>query len=162
MTDVLEADCTDTVAGHSWRVVFCDPEPLDPACASWRERAFNAVLKILAPGFRHCFLMRALRTGRGDTAGWLIVNPNAARLDIFEVSDGDGGDRGYGTYIDRLARSGAVHVLDLPQRYPAAVTLRPWFSCVEVVKHTTGVKPPFWVVTPRQLYRWIRANGPDV
>ena len=165
MTDIAgaEVDRTDQDEmgrGHSWRVVFCDPEPLDPACSGWRERLFHAVLLVLKPGFRHCFLMRALRLGAGSPAGWLIVNPNAARLDIFEVADGEGG--GYGAYVDGLARSGAVHVLDLPQRYPATLALRPWFSCVEVVKHATGLKPPFWVLTPRQLYRWARANGPGV
>lgn len=157
MTDIFKPDDEGTVPGPSWRVVFCDPEPLDPACSGWRERFFHAVLHILKPGFRHCFLMRALRFETGGEAGWLIVNPNSARLDIVEVADGGSG---YGAYVDRLARSGMVHVLDLPQRHPETLALRPWFSCVEVVKHVTGIKPPCWVVTPRQLYRWVQANGP--
>lgn len=157
MPDIFKADKDGSVPGPSWRVVFCDPEPLDKARSGWRERLFHAGLQILTPGFRHCFLMRALRVETGGRAGWLIVNPNTARLDIFEVTDGGGG---YGAYVDRLARAGTVRVLDLPQRYPETLALRPWFSCVEVVKHVTGIKPPFWVLTPRQLYRWVRANGP--
>jgi len=161
MTDIFSTERNAIGGDLSWRVVFCDPEPLDPACSGWRERLFHAVLHILTPGFRHCFLMRAVRMEAGKTAGWLIVNPNAARLDIFEVTDGDGGGNGgsgYGAYLDRLTLTGRVHTLDLPQRYPEALALRPWFSCVEVVKHVTGMKPPFWVVTPWQLYRWIRAQ----
>ena len=141
-----------------WRIVFCDPEPLDAATATWRDRLFDRLLRLLEPGFRHCFLMRRFGAEAGRPAGWLVVNPNSARLDIFETADAGGG-AGYGAYVDGLRRTGRVHVLDVPQQYPSALALRPWFSCVEVVKHATGLKPPPWVVTPRQLYRWGRRNG---
>lgn len=159
-------ETVNTVANPSnteiqWRLVFCDPEPLDGLQDRWAERLFYHLLGVLKPGFRHCFLMRRIdRPEIGSGKEWLIVNPHGARLDIFTAEDGGPGDVGYGAYIDGLVRSGTVRVLDLPQLYPDGLALRPWFSCVEVVKHATGLRPPFWVLTPWQLYRWlIQAGG---
>ena len=152
MTDRFETEGSVACAALSWRIIFCDPEPLDPETCGWRERAFYRSLHLLKPGFRHCFLMRPLAA---DDGGWLIVNPNSARMDVFEVLDNGDGTSGYAAYVNRLARAGKVRVLDVPQLYPAGLVLRPWFSCVEVVKHATGLRPPVWVLTPWQLYRWI-------
>ena len=162
MTDMAGLDGFAAAGEPVWRVVFCDPEPLDAETCGRCARLFDAALRLLAPGCRHCFLMRRLA---GAGRRWRIVKPHSARLDIFELREEGDDDpmaeaRGYAAYIDRLARSGAVRCRDIPQAYPSSIALRPWFSCVEVVKHATGIKPPFWVVTPRQLYRWLGAPGP--
>ncbi len=159
MTDLFDRQGSGETDGLSWRLVFCDPEPLDAGSNGWRERLFHRLLCLMKPGFRHCFLMRRSTADADGPGGWLIVNPHAARLDIFEVADTAGRESGYGAYLDRLARAGRVHVLDVPQLYPSSLALRPWFSCVEVVKHVTGLKPPGWVITPGQLYGWVRRHG---
>lgn len=159
MTEPSGGEPSNDAVAPCWRLVFCDPEPIDGDSASCRERLFDRVLRLLKPGFRHCFLMRRMTAERGAPSGWLVVNPHAARMDILEVVDDGDGVGGYGAYVDHLARAGRVSVLKVPQRYPATLALRPWFSCVEVVKHVTGLKPPVWVVTPWQLYRWIGRAG---
>jgi len=160
MTDPFDKQDPREAEALSWRVVFCDPEPVDPDRDGWWERLFHRLLCLLKPGFRHCFLMRRLTADAGGSGGWLIVNPHSARLDILEVADTGSGENGYGAHVAHLAGTGRVHVLDVPQLYPSSLALRPWFSCVEVVKHVTGLKPPRWVVTPGQLYDWVRRYGP--
>ena len=98
-------------------------------------------LRVLRPGFRHCFV--ALNDGRH----WLVVDPLAPFTDVAVLdlpADYDLPDwfRGLGfTVVPARLRRGLTR--------PA-----PWgpATCVEAVKRVLGLHAPF-VLTPWQLYR---------
>ncbi|MGQ9371002.1 hypothetical protein [Azospirillum sp. ST 5-10] len=102
-------------------------------------------LRLLRPGFRHCFVV--LNDGRH----WVIVDPLApftevAVLDLPAGFDLPGWFRGIGlTPVAAGLRRGL--------RRPA-----PWapFTCVEAVKRVLGLHAPL-VLTPWQLYRRLAA-----
>lgn len=101
-------------------------------------------LRLLRPGFRHCFA--ALR----DQAGWTLVEPLSGRL--------------------LVTRAGLSADFDLPGFYrraglavvgpfrPGPPAARGWFpemgpySCVKVCRALMGVAAP-WAITPHGLYR---------
>ncbi|WP_247883246.1 hypothetical protein [Azospirillum brasilense] len=98
-------------------------------------------LRLLKPGFRHCFAL--LHDGRR----WVIVDPlspftDVSVLDLPASFDLPGWYRGLGMAVTpALVRRGLTR--------PA-----PWgpFTCVEAVKRLLGLHAP-GVLTPWQLYR---------
>ncbi len=98
-------------------------------------------LRILRPGFRHCFVILC------DEDHWILLDPMSSHLEISlhsvsEEFDLLGGLAGQGylivpAYIDRTRCKPA----------PAMI-----FSCVEAVKRVIGMHDRF-VITPWQLYR---------
>jgi hypothetical protein len=102
-------------------------------------------LRLLRPGFRHCFV--ALDDGRH----WVVVDPLAPFTDVSVLDVPAGWDvpgwfRGLGmTVVPAPVRRGLTR--------PA-----PWapFTCVEAVKRVLGLHAPF-VLTPWQLYRRLTA-----
>lgn len=104
-------------------------------------------LRLLAPGFRHCFVVL------GGPAGWLQVDPLSNRTDIVPLdlaADADPAPlyraEGFTVVRTRLAE---------PPRRPA-----PWrpFTCVEAVKRILGLHAPA-VITPWQLFRYLQKIG---
>lgn len=127
--------------------------PAMPAVAAYVvfcARTDLAWLRVLRPGFRHCFL--ALNDGRH----WLTLDPLA-------------------TYTE-VAVQPVPADFDLPDWYraeghivvPAAVDRgrarpAPWapYTCVEAVKRALGIHDR-WLLTPYQLYRHLRRRAaPD-
>lgn len=98
-------------------------------------------LKILKPGFRHCFaLMR-------DDARWLLIDPMLHKMDINAASCAHDFDLpGY------LRRQG-YRVVRAPAFSPERRMCFPApFTCVEAMKRLIGLQD--WrVFTPWQLYR---------
>jgi hypothetical protein len=123
-----------------------DDNPYDEAIVVFSGRTDLPLLKLLRPGFRHCFAV----VQSTDTC--LLVEPLAHRLEItahpqLTIKD----------LTDAYRRLGlrVVHVHPEPVfRRPAHC--RP-FSCVELVKRLLGLRLPF-VVTPWQLYRQLNLN----
>nr|CAX83839.1 uncharacterized protein [uncultured bacterium] len=111
----------------------------DEAWVGFRNNTGLAWLKLLKPGFRHCFLL--LRKG----GQWVVYDPlsHHTRIDLVEA--------GY-ELLDVFSEEGCRLIpaeIDVPQL--AAAPWRP-YSCVEAVKRALGLKAG-WVLTPWQLYR---------
>ncbi|WP_207460172.1 hypothetical protein [Azospirillum sp. SYSU D00513] len=106
-------------------------------------------LRLLRPGFRHCFV--ALNDGRR----WIVLDPLApfTEVTVLDVPPGydlPGWFRAHGlTVAPAAVRRGLTR--------PA-----PWapFTCVEAVKRVLGLHAPT-VLTPWQLYRHLTRAGPD-
>jgi len=104
-------------------------------------------LRLLRPGFRHCFVVL------GSPDGWVSLNPMAHRTDLTVLSvptdfDLAGWYRGQGLTVVET-------VPYLPPRRQA-----PWrpYSCVEAVKRVLGIHDGF-VLTPWQLFRYLENRG---
>jgi len=106
-----------------------------------------AWLRILRPGFRHCFLVLA------DGPHWVTMDPLSAFTDIAVQpvpADFD--------LPEHLRARGLTVVparVDRSRRRPA-----PWgpFTCVEAVKRALGLADRR-IVTPYQLYRRLDARA---
>jgi len=133
MTIVPENDGNQTFSGRAL-VIFSG-------------RADLRWLRLLRPGFRHCFVV--LET----PGGWISLNPMAHRTDLAVLSVPTGYDLA-GWY-----RAQGLTVLEtvphLPPRRQA-----PWrpYSCVEAVKRVLGIHDGF-VLTPWQLFRHLENKG---
>lgn len=98
-------------------------------------------LRLLKPGFRHCFI--ALSTPEA----WVVIDPQSDRTDVTVVPAGPDYDlaafyRGIGLVVVTCAPPGRVR---------RAAPWRP-YSCVEAVKRILGIHAGF-ILTPWQLYR---------
>jgi hypothetical protein len=100
-------------------------------------------LKLLRPGFRHCFVL----VRRRDC--WVIYDPLSHRTNLAVIA---------GPSLGELAewyRVRGLQVLETTVR-PApmrSAPLRP-FTCVEAVKRVLGIHAP-WITTPWQLYCFL-------
>lgn len=101
-------------------------------------------LRLLKPGFRHCFV--ALKS----PCGWVVVEPLSHRTEIFLVDPA----------LD-LARWYRQHGLTVVEVVPTAPHARtaPWrpYSCVESVKRILGIQAGS-VLTPWQLFRFLEQS----
>lgn len=100
-------------------------------------------LRLLRPGFRHCFALL-----RPD-CGWILYQPLSHYTDIVPLGlppevDLAGWYRQHGFVVVPTRRRP-------PPKRPA-----PWgpYSCVEAVKRLLGIHSS-WVLTPWQLYRFL-------
>lgn len=117
------------------------PEAARLAIAVFEHRAFRGPLRLLRPGFRHCFCLVRVE------AGWLLCDPLKAslRLDVLPPYDPNG-------LAAHYAVTGRHVLIGLAPAYspPGRVGLRP-LSCVEVVKRALALDAP-GILTPWQLY----------
>ncbi len=98
-------------------------------------------LKMLKPGFRHCF---ALVRGAGT---WLLVDPMLHKMDVTF------GDVSSDFDLPGWMRARGYRVLRAPRLSPPRRMAMPSpFTCVEAMKRLIGLHD--WrVLTPWQLYR---------
>ena len=102
-------------------------------------------LKLLRPGFRHCFVL-VYRQGC-----WVIYDPLSHRTNLAVIS-GPTMEQLAGWYKENGLRVIQTTVRRAPLR---SAPLRP-FTCVEAVKRVLGIRAP-WISTPWQLYRYLQA-----
>lgn len=100
-----------------------------------------AWLRMLRPGFRHCF---ALLRSKGE---WLYYDPMSHYTFTGVI----------GAYpvlpLLRVFRARGMHALLVrPDRPPRVAQAWRFYTCVEAVKRVLGLQEP-WVLTPWQLYR---------
>jgi hypothetical protein len=111
-------------------------------------------LRLLRPGFRHCFCLL-----RGE-AGWLLIDPRCDRLDIRLLPDAPA-SRLIGRFRAAGCRVVPLPGVPLPGAAPAGAPARALamlpapHSCVETVKRALGLAAP-WAVTPYGLYRHLK------
>lgn len=112
----------------------------DLALVAFSGRASLPWLRLLRPGFRHCFVL--VRAG----AGWAVVDPMSHYTLALPL-----GDYPLRPLI-RALRAMGLTVLPVRPRVPVPVA-QPWrpYTCVEAVKRVLGRNAP-WVLTPWQLY----------
>ena len=100
-------------------------------------------LRLLRPGFRHCFVL----VRRHDC--WVIYDPLSHRTDLAVIAGPSMGELAE-WYRERGLQAIETTVRRAPLR---SAPLRP-FTCVEAVKRVLGIHAP-WVTTPWQLYCYL-------
>lgn len=103
-------------------------------------------LRILRPGFRHCFVALCRRDH------WIICDPLCHRTDLLVIDHDATADLGAWYRLHGLTVL-ETHVRAAPVRI---APLRP-FTCVEAVKRVLGIHARS-VNTPWQLYRYLSAT----
>lgn len=104
-------------------------------------------LKILKPGFRHCFVLI------NDGERWMSIDPLSSYTEVLMyhhiTSSFDLPDwlksRGYKVMKTEITR-------DRKKAAPMMV-----FSCVEAIKRLLGIHARF-IMTPHQLYRFLKSQ----
>lgn len=127
------------------------PLPRQRALAVFADGCDLSTLRLLRPGFRHCFCV----LGSGST--WTVCDPLKTRLEIRTFS---------GLTEAELARHFHERaLLVLAGEVAADRSRRPLrlraLTCVEVVKRALNVDLPA-VLTPFQLYRALLALAPPL
>jgi len=113
------------------------------ALVAFSGRTELAWLRLLKPGFRHCFVLLP------DPAGWVLLDPMAHATLVRVLPPTPAA-----TLFERLLAEGLVAVPVRPR--PAHRRAAPWapFTCVEAVKRALGVRAR-GVRTPWQLFRLL-------
>lgn len=103
-------------------------------------------LRLLRPGFRHCFVAVAL----GD--GWVVLDPLSHKTSLAVVE-------GYSAQelADWYESHGLIAIETVVRDAPAKLAPLALTTCVEAVKRVLGIHA--WsVVTPWQLYDYLLRN----
>lgn len=104
-------------------------------------------LRLLKPGFRHCFVVLA---GSGE---WVVVDPLSHRTCVVLIPFCPEFDLA-GWYRENGFMVVQTKVFS-PDRRVAPI--RP-YSCVESVKRILGIRAA-WVLTPWQLFLYVNKTG---
>ncbi|HEY8962871.1 MAG TPA: hypothetical protein VIN59_00255 [Alphaproteobacteria bacterium] len=101
------------------------------------------LLKILKPGFRHCFAI--IR----EKGAWIVVDPMLHKLDVTTTHLPEDFD------FPAWLRNRGYRVVRAPHLSPRRILSLPSpFTCVEAMKRLIGLQN--WkVLTPWQLYRTL-------
>jgi len=116
-----------------------------PALVVFEDEAVIGWLRVLKPGFRHCFA--AINDGRA----WVEVLPLARQTFVRACV---AADRDLAAWY--RSRGNAVvetMVREPPDRLAPVMP----YSCVEETKRLLGIQAR-WVLTPYQLYRHLRSD----
>ena len=116
-------------------------------------------LRLLRPGFRHCFVLIESRgqdvLGADAEGGWVLYNPlsNATQIALWPLHDEE-------TIRAWLAQQGYT-VVETHVR-PLMARVLPWrpFTCVEAVKRALGLHES-GIFTPWQLYTLIKNDNEE-
>lgn len=103
-------------------------------------------LRLLKPGFRHCFA--AVEVG----GHWVVVNPLAHFTELVVVPGGDESD-----LADWYRRCGFRVVRWRAKRPPRRAAPLGLYTCVEAVKRLLGIHARR-VVTPWNLYNFLLSD----
>lgn len=125
--------------------------PRRRAIVVFADRADCAWLRLLKPGFRHCF------AALGERGGWLILDPLLDRIELTWVQPDQDFDLPsfYGTQ-GHTVLAGTTRRPERPPRLPRLAPL----TCVSVVKRLLGLNAP-GVLTPWQLFRHLTSRESD-
>lgn len=104
-------------------------------------------LKILKPGFRHCFALM------NDGRYWISIDPMSPHMDITIHTVP--ADYDLPAWLEAQGHHVVSALYNRSSRKPA-----PWalFTCVEVVKRILGIRS-MRVITPYQLFKFIHKQN---
>lgn len=103
-------------------------------------------LRLLRPGFRHCFVAVALGSG------WVILDP-LSHMTSLAVVEGFSAEELASWYRSHGLITVETTVRDAPARMAPLAPA----TCVEAVKRVLGIHA--WpIITPRQLHDYLLAN----
>ncbi|MFT6582863.1 MAG: hypothetical protein ACJAU6_003309 [Alphaproteobacteria bacterium] len=107
-------------------------------------------LRMLKPGFRHCFLVVEA------PECWVVYEPLSHRTEISVIPAGQGFDPT--AWLRHFNYTVVPAVIETPPR-----TAAPWgpFTCVEAVKRVLGVRDSF-VLTPWRFYEFLREQNKNI
>ncbi len=125
--------------------------PLARAIVVFEDRQEQSLIRLLRPGFRHCFCLIG-----GDLA-WTVCDPLLTRIELVSLLGFDETD--LACHYTRSGRTILVgNVSGSRTRHTRC--LRP-MTCVEVLKRVLNIDAPH-VFTPFQLYRsLLERRAPD-
>ena len=104
-------------------------------------------LRLLKPGFRHCFAIAR------DTKNWIVLDPLSPHLEVSVLPLPHGFD------VPRWLMEQNMTVIRAPiKRDYARCAPTNWFSCVEVIKRFLGIHTRR-ILTPWQLYRFLQKEN---
>lgn len=120
-----------------------DNQTQQKAWVVFTGQADMAWLKILKPGFHHCFVV--LR----DAQRWLTLDPLSNHMEarIYDMP----GDFNLPLYLRNQGMLVVETHLNHSHQKPAPIMI---FTCVETVKRILGLHKR-WIITPWQLYRHL-------
>lgn len=100
-------------------------------------------LKVLKPGFRHCFVIAR------DEKNWIVLDPLSPHLEVSVLPLPHGFD------LPRWLEQQNLRVIHAPiyRDHKKAAPFN-WFSCVEVIKRFLGIHARH-ILTPWQLYCFL-------
>ena len=101
-------------------------------------------LKVLKPGFRHCFVLLH------DGTRWLSMDPLLNRTEL-QVHHHVPASFDFPRWLAERGQKVIAAPVDRSRREPAPLGL---YTCVEAVKRVLGLHARF-VITPWQLYRHL-------
>jgi len=119
-----------------------------PALVVFEDEAVIGWLRVLKPGFRHCFA--AINDGRA----WVEVLPLARQTLVRACV---AADRDLAVWY---RSQGNAVVETMVQKPPDRLAPPMLYSCVEETKRLLGIHAR-WVITPYQLYRHLRDERLD-
>jgi hypothetical protein len=107
-------------------------------------------LRILKPGFRHCFVVAR------DEKNWIVLDPLSPHLELAVLPLPRSFD------LPRWLEKQNLKVLHAPiQRHHTKSAPLNMFSCVEVIKRFLGIHVR-GIMTPWQLYCFLNPNKHEV
>lgn len=118
-----------------------------PAPRAWvvfSGQADRPWLKMLRPGFRHCFVIL------NDGDHWLSFDPMLNHIDL-RVHSHVPGDFDLPGWLAARGQKVVAAPVDHSRKKPLPLAL---FTCVEAVKRVLGLHR-FYILTPWQLYRHL-------
>ncbi|EME70395.1 hypothetical protein H261_08733 [Paramagnetospirillum caucaseum] len=125
------------------------PAPPPPrALVVFSGKADLGWLRLLRPGFRHCFVLLELN------GAWVCVNPLAHRTSV-ELWSLDPATDLPGWLRSQEGLTVVETEVRRPPRRPSPLGL---YSCVEAVKRVLGLQER-WVLTPGQLHDHLTRSG---
>lgn len=131
-------------------VAPCAPDIIEPheAWVVFSGEADLWWLKVLKPGFRHCFVVAR------DHHQWIVLDPLSPHVELAVLPLPVAFD------LPHWLRAQNMTVIHAPitRQYNRAAPLG-WFSCVELIKRFLGIHARS-IITPWQLYRFLTRTDP--
>ncbi len=120
------------------------------AFVAFGGRANLPWLKLLKPGFRHCFIVLEA------VDCWVLYEPLSHRTEITVIpAQPDFDPTAWLRHFDYTVVPAMIH--------PPLLAAAPWgpFTCVEAVKRVLGIRARF-ILTPWRLYEFLREQNEKV